>query len=115
VAARIPARGVRLLDSVVEQMPAGVIVTYADGRLRQVNPAAAWMHGRAVTGIGPMDWTRCYDLLRVDGSTHHPLSSATSGAAPDTIVPWMNRGADARFRGARRPRPLIHPNPASQP
>ena len=100
----------KLLDAVLEQMADGVIITDAAGRLRRVNPAAARMHGRAVTDIWPADWSRCYDLLRVDGTPYPPEELPLARALRDGEVvegeEWIVRRPDAtlvRLLGSAAP------------
>ena len=77
---RMPVKDAMLLDVVLDQMADGVIIADASGRLRRVNPAAARMHGRAVTDIPPEDWSRSYDLLRIDGTPYPPEELALTRA-----------------------------------
>ncbi|HEU4454670.1 MAG TPA: PAS domain-containing sensor histidine kinase [Longimicrobium sp.] len=104
-----------LLDAVLEQMADGVIITDASGRLRRVNPAAARMHGRSVTGIWPADWSRCYDLLRLDGSPYPPEELALARALRQGEVvegeEWIVRRPDAtlvRLLGSAAPLRDVH-------
>lgn len=76
----MPIKSTMLLDAVLEQMADGVIIADARGRIRQVNPAAARMHGRAITQIPPEDWSQRYDLLRVDGTPYPPEELALARA-----------------------------------
>ncbi len=99
-----------LLDAVLEQMADGVIITDAAGRLRRVNPAAARMHGRAVTDVRAADWTRCYDLLRVDGTPYPPeelpLARALRRGEVVEGEEWIVRRPDAtlvRLLGSAAP------------
>jgi PAS domain S-box-containing protein len=70
----------KLFDVVLDQMADGIIIADAAGRLRWVNPAAARMHGRALTGVPREDWSRTYDLLRVDGTPYPPEELALARA-----------------------------------
>lgn len=99
-----------LLDAVLDQMADGVIIADAAGHIRRVNPAAARMHGRAVTDIPPEDWTRSYDLLRVDGTPYPPDELAlTRALRAGEIVQgeeWMVRRPDGtvvRLLGSAAP------------
>jgi len=99
-----------LLDVVLDQMADGVIIADAAGRLRRVNPAAARMHGRAVTDIPPEDWSRCYDLLHVDGSPYPPEALPLARAlARNEVVEgeeWVVRHPDGtlvRLLGSAAP------------
>jgi PAS domain S-box-containing protein len=115
-AARIAPRdrdaieGEMLLDAVLDQMADGVIIADAAGRLLRVNPAAARMHGRAVTGIPPEDWSRSYDLLRTDGEPYPPEELALARAVRhgETVEgeEWMVRRPDGslvRLLGSAAP------------
>jgi len=98
-----------LFDVVLDQMAEGVIIADAEGRLRWVNPAAARMHGRAVTDIPTEDWTRSYDLLRLDGTPYPPEDLALARAVHgETVeeVEWMVRHPDGtivRLLGSATP------------
>jgi signal transduction histidine kinase len=102
--------GAMLLDVVLNQMADGVIIADATGRLLGVNPAAARMHGRAVTGIAPEDWTRSYDLLRLDGTPYPPEELALTRALRHGEVvegeEWLVRRPDGslvRLLGSAAP------------
>jgi signal transduction histidine kinase len=108
----------KLLDAVLEQMADGVIITDATGRLRRVNPAAARMHGRAVTDVWPADWSRCYDLLRVDGAPYPPeelpLARALLRGEVVEGEEWIVRRPDAtlvRLLGSAAPLRDVHGRP----
>lgn len=103
-------KGAMLLDVVLDQMADGVIIADANGRLLRVNPAAARMHGRAVTGIPPEDWARSYDLLRLDGSPYPPeelaLTRALRGGEVAAGEEWIVRrpdGTQVRLLGSAAP------------
>ena len=103
-------KGAMLLDVVLEQMADGVIIADATGRLVRVNPAAARMHGRAVIGIPPEDWTRSYDLLRLDGTPYPPEELALTRAlrAGEVVEgeEWVVRrpdGSQVRLLGSAAP------------
>jgi protein-histidine pros-kinase len=106
----VPVDGAMLLDAVLDQMADGVIIADATGRLRRVNPAAARMHGRAVTDIRPADWSRSYDLLRVDGTPYPPEELALARAVRHGEVvegeEWIVRHPDGslvRLLGSAAP------------
>ena len=95
---------------VLDQMADGVIIADATGHLRRVNPAAARMHGRSVTGIPPQEWTRSYDLLRLDGTPYPPeelaLARALSHGETAEGVEWLVRHPDGtlvRLLGSAAP------------
>ncbi len=103
-------KGAMLLDAVLDQMADGVIIADAEGRIRRVNPAAARMHGRAVTDIAPEDWSRSYDLLRTDGEPYPPEELALTRAVRDGEVvegeEWIVRrpdGSQVRLLGSAAP------------
>ena len=103
-------KGAMLLDAVLDQMADGVIIADAEGRIRRVNPAAARMHGRAVTDIAPEDWSRSYDLLRTDGEPYPPEELALTRALRDGEVvegeEWIVRrpdGTQVRLLGSAAP------------
>jgi PAS domain S-box-containing protein len=100
----------KLFDIVLDQMGDGIIIADAAGRIRWVNPAAARMHGRALTDIAPEDWTRCYDLLRVDGTPYPPeeLALARAVVHGEVVeeVEWVVRHPDGtlvRLLGSATP------------
>ena len=97
-------------DVVLEQMAEGVIIADTSGRIRWVNSAAARMHGRAVTDIPAEDWSRTYDLLRLDGTPYAPEDLALARAVlhGETVeeVEWMVRHPDGtvvRLLGSATP------------
>jgi PAS domain-containing protein len=88
----MPLKDTVLLDIVLDQMADGVIIADATGRLLRVNPAAARMHGRAVTGISPEDWTRTGSWWRARSSSScrtTPMFSPTP--APGSAKPAGRR------------------------
>jgi len=93
--------GVTMLDVVLDQMADGVIIADASGNLRRINPAAARMHGRALTGVSPADWSRSYDLLRLDGTAYPPdelpLARALSRGEIVEGDEWIVRHHDGRL------------------
>lgn len=105
-----PMRHSMLLDVVLDQMADGVILADAAGRLLRVNPAAARMHGRALTGVALADWSRSYDLLQLDGTPYPPEAHALARALCRGEVvesdEWMVRRPDGtlvRLLGSAAP------------
>jgi PAS domain S-box-containing protein len=96
---------VDVADVVLDQMAEGVVITDAAGRLRWVNPAAARMHGRAVTDmvtdLPPEEWSRRDDLRRVDGTPYPPAELPLARAlARGEVVEgeeWLVRHPDGRL------------------
>jgi signal transduction histidine kinase len=106
----VSVKGAMLLDVVLDQMADGVIIADSTGRIRRVNPAAARMHGRALVGISPEDWSRSYDLLRIDGTPYPPEELALARALRRGEVvegeEWVVRRPDAslaRLLGSAAP------------
>ncbi|HVE79669.1 MAG TPA: ATP-binding protein, partial [Gemmatimonadaceae bacterium] len=104
------AERVTLFNVVLDQMADGVIIADASGRLRRINPAAARMHGRAVTDVTLEEWSRSYDLLRPDGTPYPPaeLPLARALARNETVegADWLTRRPDGtlvRLLGSAAP------------
>ena len=100
-ARRLPVKGATLLEVVLDQMADGVIIADASGSIRRVNPAAARMHGRAVTDVPAEDWSTSYDLLRIDGTPYPPeelpLARALRCGAIVEDEEWVVRRPDGRM------------------
>jgi hypothetical protein len=105
----VAARGMPL-DVVLEQMAEGVIIADPAGCLRWMNPAAARMHGRPVADVPREDWSRGYDLLRVDGTPYPseelPVARALARGEVVEGEEWVVRRADGslvRLLGSATP------------
>jgi PAS domain S-box-containing protein len=85
--------------AVLEQIPDGVIVADADGRIVLVNEAAARLHGTKRLGVGLDGYSQAYGLFTLDGRPFPPdelpLARAVAGETV-TDARWAIRRPDGR-------------------
>lgn len=105
----IEATGRVAPTALLDQIPDGVIVADADGRILFVNAAAERLHGVRKLGIGPEDYAETYGLFTLDGepfpSAELPLARAARGE-PVTEARWRIRrpdGSELVAIGSARP------------
>lgn len=70
--ARAPSDQGRILESVIECLPDGVIVADRSGRFLIFNTAARQMLGRGARDVPQTDWVRTYGYYLCDGVTPYP-------------------------------------------
>lgn len=80
-----------VLQSVLDNMAEGVIVSDRDGRLILFNPAADQMYGLPVRNDHPAEWPQAFGLYRPDGVTPYPaeqlpMARALRGEACDGVA-----------------------------
>lgn len=97
-------------QAVLEQLEEGVIMTDPEGRITFVNAAAERMHGVALLGVAPSDYSNAYQLLTDDDepypSAQLPLARAVQGRMTVKDAIWRIRRRDGsvlRVRGTAKP------------
>ncbi len=98
------------LESILEQLVEGVILTDLDGKITFVNEAARLMHGVAELGVTVEDYSDTYHLLTMDGRPYPPeeLPLARAVLRGETVVDEFWRiqrpdGTEVVAQGSARP------------
>ncbi len=97
-------------QAVLEQLEEGVILTDPEGRITFVNAAAERLHGAALLGVAPSDYSDAYQLLTDGGepypSEELPLARAVVAHVTVKDAIWRIRRRDGsveRVRGTAKP------------
>ena len=97
-------------QAVLEQLEEGVILTDPAGRITFVNAAAERMHGVALLGVAPADYSDAYQLLTDSSepypSAELPLARAVRSGVTVKDAVWRIRRRDGtllRVRGTAKP------------
>lgn len=97
-------------QAVLEQLEEGVILTEPSGRITFVNAAAERMHGVALLGVSPAEYSDAYQLLTDGGdpypSVELPLARAVRARVTVRDAVWRIRRRDGsvlRVRGTAKP------------
>lgn len=102
-----------LLQSILDSMAEGVVVTDPSGRVLQCNPAARKLLGDVPAHLSPQLWADVYGLYQPDkvsrlAGDEMPLAKALRGEAADRVEIFIRGGADPDGRLlAVTARPLV--------
>jgi PAS domain S-box-containing protein len=85
-------------SAILAQLAEGVIVTDPEGRITFVNAAAERLHGAALLGVSPADYSDRYGLFTEAGESYPsealPLARAVTGGEVVTDARWRIRRPD---------------------